>query len=57
MIFNTENWKDAVETYVGNVHQAFRSWREEMDYIASDVGVGGNLEHLTEKVSEVSTEH
>ena len=56
MIYNTDNWRQKVEEYVQNVNDAFKRWDEEMDDIAGDVGLGGDLSDLSSAVESVDKE-
>jgi hypothetical protein len=56
MVLSTEQWKKEVGIYVDNVIQAFAKWDREMDKVASEAGVGGDLQDLTTAVKSITTE-
>ena len=56
MINSTEIWKKKVNEYVDETTQAFRDWDEDMDTIAGEMGLGGDLGGLEKAVSDVTKE-
>ena len=56
MTYNTEDWKNNVEDYVDNVQDAFKEWDREMDRLASEAGVGGDLSKLSSAVNDITKE-
>lgn len=56
MIGSTETWKNEVDRYVDDVTQAFEDWDKDMDRIAGQMGLGGDLEGLEKAVSDVTKE-
>ena len=59
MIYNTENWKDSVEEYVGNVEKAFKDFGSEMKNIEKDLGLNKiekSVSNITKESSKLKTE-
>jgi predicted DNA-binding ArsR family transcriptional regulator len=59
MIYNTENWKDSVEEYVGNVEQAFKDFGAEMENIEKDLGldkIKTSVSNITKESEKLKTE-
>ena len=56
MVDSTQDWKVAVEGYVGDVTEAFRQWDSEMDSIAGMTGLGKDLSNLSTGVEAITTE-
>ena len=56
MMTTSETWKLAVEKHVANVSSAFGEWQTQVETIASDAGIGGDLESLKLKVNEIADE-
>ena len=56
MMTTSETWKLAIEEHVANVSSAFGEWQSQVEAIASDAGIGGDLESLKSKVNEIVTE-
>ena len=54
MVYNTNEWKDRVEEYIGNVGTAFTSWHAEMETLLGESGLSGDFSNLGEKVDEVT---
>ena len=56
MMTTSETWKLAVEEHVANVSSAFGEWQSQVETIASDAGIGGDLESLKLKVNGIVLE-
>jgi hypothetical protein len=56
MSTDTESWKTAVDGYVADVRGAFEAWESQMSEVASDVGLGGDLSELQNRVKDVTDE-
>ena len=56
MMTTSETWKLAVEEHVANVSIAFGEWQSQVEAIASDAGIGGDLESLKSKVNGIVLE-
>ena len=56
MMTTSETWKLAVEEHVANVSSAFGEWQSQVEAIASDAGIGGDLESLKSKVNGIVLE-
>lgn len=56
MMTTSETWKLAVEEHVANVSIAFGEWQTQVEEIASDAGIGGDLESLKLKVNGIVLE-
>ena len=56
MMTTSETWKLAIEEHVANVSSAFGEWQSQVEAIASEAGIGGDLESLKSKVNEIVTE-
>jgi hypothetical protein len=56
MIYDTDKWQIAVTKYVGLASLAFKTWDRDMDKIAGELGLGGDLGDLEDAVGDVKKE-
>ena len=56
MTYNTENWKNSIDSYVNEVKTVFGEWESQMEVISTDT-IGSNLDNLKEKTNDIVTKN